>query len=102
MLAGLGKVAADRDERAKAEDYYRQALAIREQEAPGSLAVASSFNDIGVVASDAGKAEEYYRRALAIREETAPGSLGVAASLINRDFHFGLSSTVSILPAAIL
>lgn len=82
-LTGLGRVAQSRDDRAKAEDYYRQALAIRERVAPGSLAVASSLNDIGQTTFDMGKAEEYYRRALAIREEKAPGGLGVAASLLN-------------------
>jgi len=67
-----------------AEKYYRQALEIREKLAPGSLAVAANFYDLGVIAwsrRDVAKAEEYYLQALQIRQRLAPGSLDFAASI---------------------
>ncbi len=61
-------------------------LQIREQHIPNSLAVASSLNNLGIVAHDRGdleRAEGYLRRALALREALAPKSLLVASSLHN-------------------
>lgn len=56
---------------------HEKALAIREKAAPGSLAVAGSLNNLGVVARNRGDlaaAEGYLNRALAIQEKLAPGS----------------------------
>jgi tetratricopeptide (TPR) repeat protein len=58
-------------------------LEIRERLAPGSLDVAASYNNIGLVYQSQGKLTEAlgcYQKALEIRERLAPGSLDVAAS----------------------
>ncbi len=83
-----------------ARDYYQRALAIIEQLAPGSLAVAASLGNLGNVASNQGDvsaAREYYQRALAIHDRLAPGSLAVAASLNNLG---NVASNQGDLPAA--
>ena len=61
-------------------------MEIEEKLAPGSLVLALSFGNLGLVANERGdlaKAEQYLRQALEIQEKLAPGSLGVAASLDN-------------------
>jgi tetratricopeptide (TPR) repeat protein len=63
-----------------------KALAIQEREAPNSLTVATSYNNIGSLYDDQGKNEkafEYYMKALAIQEREAPNSLTVATSYNN-------------------
>ena len=82
----MGKLANVRGELVKAEEYFRQGLAISERLAPSRLDVAANLNGLGNVADSRGdldKAEEYYRQALTIKEKLAPGSLDVAASLNN-------------------
>jgi CHAT domain-containing protein/Tfp pilus assembly protein PilF len=52
--------------------------------APGSLDVATSLNNLGIVAQERGdlaKAEQYHRQALEIQEQLAPRSLAVTTSL---------------------
>ena len=54
--------------------------------AMGSLAVASTLDNLGTTASQRGDltlAAEYYKRALEIREAKAPDSLVVAGTLNN-------------------
>ncbi|HEV8253255.1 MAG TPA: CHAT domain-containing tetratricopeptide repeat protein [Vicinamibacteria bacterium] len=85
-LSNLGVVARGRGDFARAEDFHRRSLAIREKLAPGSLDVAASLKNLGVVARRRGEtatAEDYYRRALAIEEALAPGSPSLARSLGN-------------------
>ena len=65
---------------------YRKALEIEEREAPSSLTVATSYNNIGAVLSDQGDLEgalKEYRKALDIQEHAAPSSLTVATSYNN-------------------
>ena len=50
-LHDLGTVAFYRSDLVKAEDYFRQGLAIRERLAPGGLDVAASFTGLGTVAN---------------------------------------------------
>ncbi len=82
----MGTVSRIRGNLAKAEEYHRQALEIRQKLAPGSLDVAHSFNGLGIDARRRGdlvNAEQYHRQALEIRQKLAPGSLAVAASFNN-------------------
>jgi CHAT domain-containing protein/Tfp pilus assembly protein PilF len=70
----------------KAEAAYREALQIREQLNPATLAVAANFTSLGAVAFGRGNmaaAEESFTKALALRERLAPDSLVVAAALNN-------------------
>lgn len=81
---GLGVNAWERGEMSRAEQCYRQALAIRQKLAPRSLHVAESYNNLGAVEQQLGdlaKAEKYERNALAIRQALAPNSLAVAETL---------------------
>ena len=80
----LGTDAYKRGDLDEAEQYFRQALKIRQDLVPDSLLVAASLSDLGLVAwrrGDVKEAEEYYRQSLAIREKMAPDSLLVARSL---------------------
>ena len=65
---------------------FRKALEIQEREAPNSLDVANSYNNIGGVVKDQGDLEgalKEYRKALEIQEREAPNSLTVARSYNN-------------------
>jgi CHAT domain-containing protein/Tfp pilus assembly protein PilF len=83
-LQKLGSMALDRGDLAAAEDWYRQALAIRERWAPDSPAVAKALTRLTLVAnmrSDHDQADALSRRALAIHERLVPGTLEHAESL---------------------
>ena len=62
-------------------------MEIEEREAPNSLTVATSYNNIGTVLYDQGDLEgalqQEYRKALEIQEIEAPNSLSVARSYNN-------------------
>jgi len=65
---------------------FQQALAIYEKLAPNSLQVATTLNNLGIVARNRGdlaRAEQLYQQALAIFENLAPNSLDVAGTLNN-------------------
>ena len=71
---------------ANAEDCFRQSLAIKQEFVPESLAVASAFNNLGLVALDKGdlaRARDYHLRALEIRKKLTPDNLVFALSLSN-------------------
>ncbi len=84
VLNSLGVVAQRRGELEQATDYYRQALDLQAQRAPGTYMHAGLLNNLGVVAHLLGEpdlAADYQSRALEIQEKVAPGSLYVAESL---------------------
>ena len=68
----LGIVAQLRSQLDEAEDWYRQAMRIREELGPRAL-LATDYLQLGSTAQDGGRleeAEDWYRKALAIFEET--------------------------------
>jgi len=70
-----------------ARSAARQAMAIREQLAPSSLAVAHTIHELSsVMPREKPEYETINRRALGIREKLAPGSRAVATSLLNLSF----------------
>lgn len=74
------------DDLAAAEPLRVRALKIRERLAPGSLELAGSLANMGLLRSDAGElaeAQAFHEKALAIQERVAPGSLDVAMTLNN-------------------
>ncbi len=80
----LGVAAWERGDPAKAEEYHRQALEIRQRLAPGSLELAESYNHLGDAEQELGHlaaAEKYEHEALSIREKLSPNSLAVAETL---------------------
>ena len=80
----LGRAALERWDLIKAEEYFRNALAIQEKLAPGSLAVARSLNGLGAVAEREGysrKAENNYLHSLAISKVLDPNGMDAAVSL---------------------
>src|SRR5690606_10657911 len=74
-LTNLGTLHFHTGDNAKAEAYFREALAIRERELPANDAdLATALDNLGVilaVGGDYGSADTYYRRALAIRRQRA-------------------------------
>jgi CHAT domain-containing protein len=69
-----------------AERLHLKALAIRERLEPGSLSVARSLNNLGLLRQSQGDlaaAEDLFRRSLQIKERLAPESMTMAVSLIN-------------------
>ena len=63
-----------------------KALTIKQAKAPGSLTVAATLGNIGVVLDEQGDlkgALKHYRQALTIQQAKAPGSLNVARTLCN-------------------
>jgi tetratricopeptide (TPR) repeat protein len=65
---------------------FRRALEIREREAPNSLAVARSYNNIGLMLRDQKNLEgalKEFRKALEIQELETPNSFTVATSYNN-------------------
>jgi CHAT domain-containing protein/tetratricopeptide (TPR) repeat protein len=88
-IDGLARVARSRGEATKAEEYCRQALKIRQELAPGSLAVAMSLNSLGDLEEERGnlvQAEDSDRQALVIGEKLAPRGLHVSGSLMGLGF----------------
>jgi CHAT domain-containing protein/tetratricopeptide (TPR) repeat protein len=88
-IDGLARVTHSRGEVTKAEEYCRQALKIRQELAPGSLAVAMSLNSLGDLEEERGnlvQAEDSNRQALAIGEKLAPRGLHVSGSLMGLGF----------------
>ena len=74
------------DDLAAAEPLRVRALKIRERLAPGSLELAGSLANMGLLRSDVGElaeAQAFHERALAIQERVASGSLDVAMTLNN-------------------
>ena len=70
----------------KVLEPYLRALSSEERDAPNSLTVANSYNNIGCVyreKGDSDKALEQYQRALTIQEVDVPNSLTVATTYIN-------------------
>src|SRR6185437_16345309 len=67
VLDGLADCYLDEKEFARAQEYQKRALSIREKLLPQSLDVASSLGSLGLIADRRGDvvgAEQYYRRAL--------------------------------------
>jgi tetratricopeptide (TPR) repeat protein len=63
---------------------FGASLAIKEKQAPGSLSLAITLNNLGGVAQDRGDldaARSYFDKALVIQEKQAPGSLSLAMTL---------------------
>lgn len=74
------------DDLAAAEPLRVRALKIRQRLAPGSLELAGSLANMGLLRSDAGElaeAQAFHEKALSIQECVAPGSLDVAMTLNN-------------------
>lgn len=85
-LNGLGLIARNRGDLAKAEDYLDQALKISETLAPDSISRAQTFFYLGTVArrrGDLAQAEEFFHQTLAIQEKLSPNGLGTASALLN-------------------
>jgi CHAT domain-containing protein/Tfp pilus assembly protein PilF len=83
-VSGLGDVAVDRGDLARARDAHGRALAIRERLASGSLETAASLHSLARVewrSRNIPAAQELVGRALALRERLAPESADTAASL---------------------
>lgn len=80
----LGNIAQKRKQYEKAEQYYNEALDMREKENPKGLPTAYVLYSLGTLAMERGefrKAENNLRRSLVLREGQAPGGLAVADSL---------------------
>jgi CHAT domain-containing protein/tetratricopeptide (TPR) repeat protein len=85
MLHAMGLQFYDLGHPLDAQLLWQAAVAIRER-FPASLDLASSLNNLGMIAHDLGKlgaAWDFYQRALAIERGLAPDSLEMAASLNN-------------------
>jgi CHAT domain-containing protein/Tfp pilus assembly protein PilF len=70
----------------KAEEYLLAALEIRQRVAPGSVFVAHSLNNLGLIAHARGDLEvaaEYYRRANEIKKRVVPETVSAAFTLNN-------------------
>jgi CHAT domain-containing protein/Tfp pilus assembly protein PilF len=83
-LDDLGTAAMQHGELDRAEQYYRQALALRQKLAADSLDVAASLMNLAAVArqrGDLGRADEYDRRALDITGRLEPDGLMFARIL---------------------
>jgi CHAT domain-containing protein len=81
----LGVVALDREDLAKAEEWYGKAAALRQRLAPQSLDMARSFMNLGNVAhqrSDLPASERYARQALELFERYHD-DLDAAGALVN-------------------
>ena len=85
-LLGMARIAVRRGDLTQAEEYFGQALSIRETDAPDSLTVAGCLGELGGVAimrGDFARGEELLLRALAIQRKQAPDSMAVADSLVD-------------------
>jgi CHAT domain-containing protein/Tfp pilus assembly protein PilF len=74
------------DDLPAAEPLRMRALGIRERLAPGSLELAGSLANMGLLRSDVGalaEAQAFHEKALTIQERVAPGSIDVAMTLNN-------------------
>jgi CHAT domain-containing protein/Tfp pilus assembly protein PilF len=86
IVEASARVFQRQNELDKAAEAFRDVLTIREQDAPGSLSVAWTLHDLGVLAhtrNDSTTADGFYRRAAAIREKLGPGSLDLSRTLNN-------------------
>ncbi len=86
QLHAAGLVAYQQQRLDVAEEKWREALAIQEMLAPGSLELAATAANLGNVAHDRGALEAawaHYQRALVVFERAAPGSLYEASCLSN-------------------
>ena len=84
IFDGLGSACIQRPCTQKPQDYLSQALQIRRQLQPGSLALANTLSFLGRSASVLGElpeAEQDFNEALELRRRLAPGSLALAATL---------------------
>ena len=84
ILDGLGNACSQRACTHKPQDYFNQALQLRQQYQPDSLGLADTLSFLGRSANlqgDLAEAERDFTRALELRRRLAPGSLGVAMSL---------------------
>jgi len=84
VVNNLGHIHLGRAEYAAALTCYREALAVHEEVAPGSLGVAIDLSNIGIVLQMMGDlegSEQWQRRAVAAFEKMAPDSVRVARSL---------------------
>ena len=84
VLNSLGVMAQRRGELEQATDFYRRALDLQVQRAPGTYMHAGLLNNLGSVAHLLGESDlaaDYQSQALEIQEKVAPGSLYVAESL---------------------
>jgi tetratricopeptide (TPR) repeat protein len=82
----LGISADESGDQAKAESFHRQALDIRQKQAPGNLSVAATIDNLAIIErarGNLGRAEEYHLQSLSVRQRLAPESLDVARSLLN-------------------
>jgi tetratricopeptide (TPR) repeat protein len=85
----LGNIASDEGDLARASDYYRRALAIREKTVPAGddpSGMGDVLNNLGIVAFQQGRLDEavgYHRRALEVREKIGPDEPDISASLGN-------------------
>ena len=85
----LGNIASDEGDFARATDYYRRALAIREQTVPAGddpSGLGDVLNNLGTIALEQGRVDEafdFYRRALQVREQIDPEGLDVSVSHAN-------------------
>jgi hypothetical protein len=85
-LTNLGNLASERGRPAEGERLYRQALAIKERQAPGSALVAVTLSNLGELAElrrDLPAAADLYERARQLLEKVAPGGPALAVVLGN-------------------
>ncbi len=88
-LNDLGVLAFYRGDLARATELLQRALEISQELAPGSLTVAASLCNLGIVfaststSGELASATDLYQRALAIQQKLAPDSLDVALTLNN-------------------
>jgi CHAT domain-containing protein/Tfp pilus assembly protein PilF len=86
MLRAWGRTFEQRSDWPHAEQYYRQAMAEKQDTANETLTRAVDLDHLGSLAYKRGNlatADDYYQQALHIREKLAPGSLAIAFSLNN-------------------
>ncbi len=84
LLGSLGEVALARGRLDAAQESFTRALALLEEQAPGSLTTALTYRNLGQVAmqrGDRAAARERLVQALAIEQRLAPQSLAAAETL---------------------
>jgi tetratricopeptide (TPR) repeat protein len=99
ILTGLGDLFFVRGEVAKAEQYYRRALAVREQFFSGGIGVARSLNRLAITAQaqgDLGRADAYAARASNILDKLPPATLQEYPPLLT-DAYIGLGEVYADL-----
>ncbi len=81
ILERLAALDEYRNDLPRARDLQGRALALRQRNAPDSVAVAASLDALGRLSTETEPAEDLYERSLAIWERAAPESLGTARVL---------------------